>query len=333
MIKILFISKKSNPLIDLFSGYSKSNIEMHSIDDIDGIKGHYSFEVVIVDESKTQIDPSMIPGCKYLQLTDGVRADIDVEAFNKVGITVLSAAPILAKSVASRTVGMMGVLSDPKGPRGVVENDSIVGYLEDTTAWRRLSELKIGIIGYGTVGRAVAELLTSHSVEVTYTDLRNVQGSNQIRNKIRRASLDQLISRSDVISLHVPHGPTANPLIGKRELSLFSKQSILINTSDKRVICEEGVLTALQTGALGGLGGDFIFSQSYGINQSLIKLPNIVVTSNPNDRSKIEDCKLANYIAHNIKLITAGDEPEGIIKVTQFPKLGDPAFWSSDLTS
>lgn len=113
--------------------------------------------------------------------------------------------------------------------------------------------LTIGIIGLGRIGLEVARRAKGFDIEVLYHDLER-KGDVERKFGLRYVALDELLSSSDVVTIHVPLNPKTRGLIGEREISMMKRHAIIINTARGQIIEEEPLYRALIEGRIGGAG-------------------------------------------------------------------------------
>ena len=136
----------------------------------------------------------------------------------------------------------------------------------------------------------------------------------RINKKIRRISLDLLISRCQIVSLHVRPGPTSTPLISNRELSLMMEDSILINLSDEQLIDNNCIPEIKEM----KIDNRYISFQN---------IPNIF------DIKSCKDELIIEFITNNLFSCIKGESPKGLVDYIDYPSTGDPSFWSSKMVS
>ena len=141
---------------------------------------------------------------------------------------------------------------------------------------QELEGKRLGIIGYGTLGKRVAEVGRAFGMEVSALAREQAYDDSDID----RLPLDDLLIRSDVLSIHCPLTPKTKHLIGKRELELMKPDSILINTARGAIVDSEALITALHNLEIGGAGIDVLDIEPPDDNHPLISniLPNLIVT-------------------------------------------------------
>lgn len=167
---------------------------------------------------------------------------------------------------------------------------NLVGYREDVRAgaWPRSQQFclhtreirdlhgsTLGVVGYGTLGRGVERLARAFGMEVLISEHK---GAGELREG--RTAFDEVLRRSDVLTLHVPLKTETRNLIGREELALLKNTSILINCARGGVVDEAALAAALREGRLGGAGVDVLSTEPPGADNPLLDpdLPNLIVT-------------------------------------------------------
>jgi D-3-phosphoglycerate dehydrogenase / 2-oxoglutarate reductase len=177
---------------------------------------------------------------------------IDVDAADERGIAVVSVPDYCTQEVADHTIALLYALL-----RGVVTLDGDVR----RGAWnakaagplRRLAELRVGIVGLGRIGNAVAKRLRALGAEVWAHDVVPVA-----RDGVRFVELDELLAECDAITLHVPLTRETRGLIGRGQIAAMKPGAYLVNTARGAVVDVGAVLQGLRTGHLGGAALDVL---------------------------------------------------------------------------
>jgi D-3-phosphoglycerate dehydrogenase / 2-oxoglutarate reductase len=177
---------------------------------------------------------------------------IDLDAAEARGVAVVSVPDYCTQEVADHTLALLLALS-----RGVVALDRDVrrGGWNARAAGplRTVAELRVGIVGLGRIGGAVATRLLALGAEVWANDLLPVA-----RDGIRFVELDELLAECDAVTLHVPLARDTRGLIGRAELASMKRDALLVNTSRGAVVDVGAVLEALRAGKLGGAALDVL---------------------------------------------------------------------------
>jgi D-3-phosphoglycerate dehydrogenase len=201
----------------------------------------------------------------------GVGVDsIDLEAAERLGIAVLNTPDEVAEPVAQLTVGMMLALARNLPEYGVTLRE---GYWKRYTGFL-LSEWTIGLVGFGRVGRAVERCLRPFGATVIVSDPGLRQ--QDLPAGIELSGLDALLSRADVVSLHVTRSASDGPLLSKLQFERMKPGSRLVNTARGYLVDEGALLKALESGHLAGAAIDVYETEPY--SGPLTKLPQVLCT-------------------------------------------------------
>ena len=177
---------------------------------------------------------------------------IDIEAAEARGVAVVSVPDYCTQEVADHALALLLALV-----RGVVALDRDVrrGGWNPRAAGplRTLAELRVGIVGLGRIGGAVATRLLALGAEVWANDLLPVA-----RDGVRFVELDELVAECDAVTLHVPLTRETRGLIGRPQLASMKLDALLVNTSRGAVVDVGAVLVALRSGQLGGAALDVL---------------------------------------------------------------------------
>jgi len=177
---------------------------------------------------------------------------IDIDAAEERGVAVVSVPDYCTQEVADHTLALLYALV-----RGVValDRDVLRGGWNSRAAGslRTIAELRIGIVGLGRIGGAVATRLLALGAEVWANDVLPVA-----RDGVRFVEFDDLLAECDVVTLHVPLTRETRGLIGRAQLRSMKSDALLVNTSRGAVVDIGAVLEALRAGRLGGAALDVL---------------------------------------------------------------------------
>jgi len=232
----------------------------------------------LVVRSRTKVTRQLIEKGSRLKVVGRVGAgvdNIDLEAAKKRGVTVLNTPEAPADSVAELTIGLMLAFARriSYADRSMKEGKWAKKELEGTL----LNGKTLGLIGLGNVGTKVAKVARAFGMKILVT--KRTPPSREILETLEAeyVPLDELLRRSDVVSVHVPLTEQTSNMIGVEEFSLMKKGAILINTSRGNIVNEDALLEALKSGKLGGAGLD-VYCSEPPLNLELVRLPNVVCT-------------------------------------------------------
>ncbi|MER3395754.1 MAG: hydroxyacid dehydrogenase [Acidimicrobiia bacterium] len=240
----------------------------------DILLGDYTFEIPIDAEVVGRLEK-----CKLIQQPSAGYQQIDIEAARRKGIPVANTGGANDVSVAEHTV-MVGLAllkslfwADAHTRAGEWPQMAVgsVGCLE-------LAGKTWGIVGFGRIGKEVARRLKSFGCQIIYYDV--VPASQEIEEElgVSRCDLDQLLSRSDVVSLHVPLTPDTHHLIDASALSKLGKRGYLINVARGEVVDEEALVEALKNKVIKGAAIDVFAEEPPPPDHPLFSLENVIVT-------------------------------------------------------
>lgn len=237
---------------------------------LDGCEG-------IVIRGATKVTAAVLAGCPALRVV--VRAgtgldNVDVAAAQERGVTVANTPVANAVAVAELAFGLMLALERHLVP---ASNDLRRGHWEKTKYMgRELAGRTLGLFGFGRIGREVALRARAFAMEVIACDPVLPQWPAGYE-WVQPVTLDELMSGSDVLSLHVPLTPETRGRLGARELALMRPDAILVNCSRGGVVDEAALLAALAGGALRGAALDVFATEPPG-EHPLLSLPNVLAT-------------------------------------------------------
>lgn len=136
---------------------------------------------------------------------------------------------------------------------------------------------KVGIIGYGNVGKVLAKLLGGFDCEILAYDPLQSKKNNENRY-VKMVSLKELFQESDAISIHVPYSPETHHLINSTTLNLMKPDVIIVNTARGKIIDEKALYQALKDGRIGGAGLDVFENEPLRMDSPLLGLENVILT-------------------------------------------------------
>ncbi|MDR1835116.1 MAG: hydroxyacid dehydrogenase, partial [Fusobacteriaceae bacterium] len=203
---------------------------------------------------------------------------IDVDAATKKGILVLASFGANARSVAEHTMGLLLALN-----RKIVS-----GHFEtlEGTGWRErnpdlsfeLAGKTMGIIGLGNIGKTVAKLAKAFGMKVIGYDPFLSREDTEKAGIVFCDGYDDVLKNADVVTVHVPRMPETINLIGKRELGLMKKSALILNTARGKIINEEALTEALNSGTIAGAAIDVFAVEPVPVDAPILKAKNLVCT-------------------------------------------------------
>lgn len=225
---------------------------------------------VLVPTIKDIIDAAAIeqagPNLKLIANFGNGVDNIDVAAASKRGITVTNTPNVLTEDTADMTLALLLSV-----PRRLVEGASILGDHDGkwpgwAPTWmlgRRIWGKRLGIVGMGRIGTAVARRAKAFGLSIHYHNRKRV--STQVEDELEATywdSLDQMLARMDIISVNCPSTPATFHLLSARRLALMQPTSYIVNTARGQIIDEAALIEQIEQGKLAGAGLDVLESES-----------------------------------------------------------------------
>ena len=203
---------------------------------------------------------------------------IDVKAAREKGITVTNTPGVLSEDTAD--VAMSLILAVP---RRIVQGDTKVrsgqwdGWSPTGMLGHRINGKRLGIIGMGSIGQAIARRAKAFGMSIHYHNRKAVHPSIEAELEATYwETIEQMLPRVDIISINCPSTPATHHLLNKERLSLLSSHSYLVNTGRGDVIDEMELIEILKESKIAGAGLD-VYEHEPVISSALIDLPNVVL--------------------------------------------------------
>jgi phosphoglycerate dehydrogenase-like enzyme len=216
-----------------------------------------------------------LPTVRMIQTTGTGYNRIDIESAARMGIPVANIPGRNVTTVAEFALALLIALQ-----RHVMVSDREIkagGYTRARERFfqsgtREVSESRIGVIGFGSIGRRMAQLALSLGASVSYYDVE--RAPEKIENDLGVAfrPLDELLGSCDVISLHLPLTERTRGIVGSRELRLMPAGALLINTSRGEVVDQNALTKALESGHLGGAALDTVYPEPLPAEEPLLQM-------------------------------------------------------------
>ncbi|MGE0829421.1 MAG: 2-hydroxyacid dehydrogenase [Hyphomonadaceae bacterium] len=236
--------------------------------------------------------------------------NIDVQTAVQRGITVTNTPGVLTEDTADMTMAL--ILAVPRRiVEGVklVEADGFTGWSPTHMLGRRIWGKRLGIIGMGRIGQAVARRARAFGLQIHYHNRRKVNvGVEQELEATYWESLDQMLARMDIISVNCPHTPATYHLLSARRLALLKPHAYIVNTARGEVIDEAALARMLEKKELAGAGLD-VFEHEPAINPKLKKLSNVVLLPHMGSATLEGRIDMGEKVIINIKTYADGHKP------------------------
>ena len=246
------------------------------LSEADAAEALRDFDVLCIMRERMALPGRLVealPRLKLIAVTGSHTQVIDVEAARARGIPVTLTAPKASNSAAELTFGLILGLAR-KIP---VEDRNIREGRWQTTVGFRLEGRTLGLIGLGTLGARVARYAQAFDMNCIAWSA-NLDPERARGLGVEPVCKEELLHRSDVISIHLKLGPRSRGLIGAPELALMKQRAILVNTSRSGIIDEAALMEALNTGRIAGAALDVFDPEPLPPEHPIRYLPNTILT-------------------------------------------------------
>jgi glyoxylate reductase len=240
--------------------------------------------------------------------------NIDVEAAAARNITVTNTPSVLTEDTADMTMALILAV-----PRRLVEGAEVLNGPEPWTGWsptwmlgQRIYGKRLGILGMGRIGTAVARRAKAFGLSIHYHNRSRIQQS--VEDELEATywdSLDQMLARMDIISVNCPSTPATYHLLSRRRLKLMRPEAYIVNTARGEIIDNNALIDMLETGALAGAALD-VFEHEPAVDPRLLKLAreNRILLLPHMSSATIEGrIEMGEKVIINIKMLIDGHRP------------------------
>ncbi|ATD67490.1 MULTISPECIES: phosphoglycerate dehydrogenase [Luteimonas] len=254
-IRVLLLEGISQSAVDTFRAAGYTQIEMHpkALPD-DQLRAKIADAHIVGIRSRTQLSAEVLADARRLMAIGcfciGTN-QVDLEAAERAGIPVFNAPYSNTRSVAELVVAEAVMLL-----RGIPQKNAQChrgGWSKSALGSHEARGKTLGIVGYGHIGTQVGVLAESLGMQVLFHDIETKLSLGNARSA---ASLDDLLARSDVVTLHVPETPATKLMFGEAELAAMRPGAHLINASRGTVVDIDALAAALRSGHIGGAAVD-----------------------------------------------------------------------------
>ncbi|MGB1748512.1 MAG: 2-hydroxyacid dehydrogenase [Dehalococcoidia bacterium] len=259
-----------------------------------------------------------MPKMKLLQVMSAGFDRLDVPAIREMGIEVCNNSPAISTSVAEHTISMMMMVQKrlPQGIEGV--KDGSWQEPAKSGEFGTLYELTgrtVGIIGLGNIGSKVARMLQGFQTTTLYSEVRDIPEAVERELNVTRVSLDELLDRSDIITVHVPLSSSTTGLLGKAEFKAMKNSAIFINTCRGPVHNEPELIDALNNREILGAGLDVTEVEPTPLDSPLLQMDNVVLTPHLAGSSQERVDRALVFSFENARRALNGEELQNPVQV------------------
>ncbi|MDB0052756.1 D-glycerate dehydrogenase [Ascidiaceihabitans sp.] len=236
--------------------------------------------------------------------------NIDVATARERGVLVSNTPGVLTEDTADMAMGLILAITR-RIPEGLaaMQTEQWQGWSPTALLGGRIGGRRIGILGMGRIGRAVAQRASAFGMQVHYHNRRRLR--RETEDELQATyweSLDQMVARMDVISINCPHTPSTFHLMNARRLKLMKPSAVIVNTSRGEVIDENALTRMMRDGAIAGAGLD-VYEKGTTVNPRLREMPNVVLLPHMGSATVESRIEMGEKVIINIKTFQDGHRP------------------------
>ncbi len=239
---------------------------------------------------------------------------IDVHSARQRGILVSNTPGVVTEDTADMTMALILAVTRriPEG-LALMQSGNWQGWAPTALMGGRVGGRRLGILGMGRIGTAVARRARAFGMQIHYHNRKRLRPEQEAEVEATWwESLDQMVSRMDVLSINCPHTPATFHLLNARRLRLMKQDSVIVNTSRGEVIDENALTRMLRAGEIAGAGLD-VFEHGHEINPRLRSLPNVVLLPHMGSATTEGRTEMGEKVIINIKTFADGHRPPDLV--------------------
>ena len=239
---------------------------------------------------------------------------IDVQTARQRGILVSNTPGVVADDTADMTMALILAVTRriPEG-LALMQSGDWNGWAPTAMMGGRIAGRRLGILGMGRVGQAVARRARAFGMQVHYNNRRRLRP--EVEEQLDATwweSLDQMVARMDIISVNCPHTPATFHLMNARRLKLMKKDAVIVNTARGGVIDENALTRLLRSGDIAGAGLD-VYENGTDVNPRLRELKNVVLLPHMGSATLEGRIEMGEKVLLNIKTFQDGHRPPDLV--------------------
>jgi glyoxylate reductase len=255
------------------------------------------------------VSDAVLEACPHLRAVANCAVghdNIDLEACRRRGVWVTNTPDVLTEATADLAWALILAVT-----RRLVEADALVrsgrwsGWALDQMLGTGLQGARLGIVGFGRIGRAVARRAPAFGLEVVVCD---PDPDPEPGVDVLAVDLDELLATSDVVSLHAPLDDGTRHLIDEARLRSMRRGAVLVNTARGPLVDEGALVRVLDDGHLGGAGLD-VYEHEPRVHPGLMDRPDVVLLPHIGSATRATRAAMAELAARNLLAALTGEEP------------------------
>ncbi len=239
---------------------------------------------------------------------------IDVATARQRGIHVSNTPGVLTDDTADMTMALILAVTRriPEGLEMMQADQDWDGWAPDALLGARVGGRRLGIVGMGRIGQALARRAAVFGMQIHYHNRRRLHAAiEEEHGATYWESLDQMLARMDVISINCPSTPSTFHLLSARRLKLIKPEAVIVNTARGEVIDENALTRMLRAGEIAGAGLDVYEGDK--ANEGLRDLPNVALLPHMGSATREGRLEMGEKVIVNIKTFDDGHRPPDLV--------------------
>lgn len=257
---------------------------------------------------------AQLPNLEFINVMATGYNVIDIEAAKAKGIVVSNAAGYSTPSVVQHTFALLLELFNKTTAHSHAAKDEMKwadgqDFSFTLGPWHDLAGKTLGIIGFGTIGQKVAQVANAFGMKVL-ANRRNME--SEAPDGVKYASIDEILSKADVVSLHCPQTPETTAMVNEEFIGKMKKSAVLINTARGGLIDENALANALNNDYIVGAAVDVLSTEPPAKDNPLLLAKNCIITPHMAWASKEARQRLMEIMIENTRAFLMG-EPQNVV--------------------
>lgn len=258
-----------------------------------------------------KLDNTVVDAAKNLKMIANFGAgydNIDMEYVTSKGIVVTNSPDPVTEPTAELAMGLMIATARRMAEmdRKLRQKEVVWGVMRNLST--TLVGKRLGIVGMGAIGKALARRAVASGMEVVYHNRNKVDEKIEVQLGARYLSLEELLKESDVVSLNMPLNAHTKGMIGEKELAMMKRSAFLINTARGPVVDQKALIKSLQEGWISGAGLD-VYENEPTVPDELLAMDNVVLIPHLGTATHETRGEMSTLVAKNIKAFFSDEEP------------------------
>jgi phosphoglycerate dehydrogenase-like enzyme len=317
MAKVVITQSVPPALLDQWRGVLGAEHQIEVSDSLDRAAfAHSASDAAALINLWHRVDAALLrlaPQVRFIQQLSVGYDHLDLAALAQAGVLLANTPGGNTSAVAEHTILLMLSLLKrfPQAEQAARANAWSTGAMQRASIGD-LSTATVGLIGFGTIGRAVAERLRPFGPRLLYTARRQADADTEARLGAQYTSLPELLASASIISLHLPLSEQTRHLLGAPEFAQMRPGALLVNTARGSLIDEQALRQALTQGTLAGAALDVLEREEDGGNP-FTDLPQVIVTPHIAGISQASVAQITRMGITNIARFLRGEPPEHLV--------------------